>query len=61
MVANSNRRAALIKLLRRKLNQVQSQEKVSEEQVLIHELKGKLNRARQSPAAGKLSGGRWSS
>ena len=61
MVANSNRRAALIKLLRRKLNQVQSQEKVSEEQVLIHELKGKLNRARQSPAAEKLSGGRWNS
>jgi peptidoglycan hydrolase-like protein with peptidoglycan-binding domain len=60
MVGNGNRRAALIKLLRRKLKQSQSLEHISEEQMLIHELKGKLSSARQSPAAGKLSGGNWS-
>ena len=60
MIGNGNRRAALIKLLRRKLKHAQSQEHLSEEQMLIHELKGKLSSARQSPAAGKLSGGNWS-
>lgn len=60
MVGNGNRRSALIKLLRHKLKQSHNQEQVSEEQMLIHELKGKLSSARQSPAAGKLSGGNWS-
>ncbi len=60
MVGNGNRRAALIRLLRRKLKQAQNQERLSEEQMLIHELKGKLSSARQSPAAGKLSRGNWS-
>lgn len=60
MIGNGSRRAALIKLLRRKLKQTQSQERISEEQMLIHELKGKLSSARRSPAAGKLSGGNWS-
>lgn len=59
MVGNGNRRAALIKLLRRKLKQAQSRERISEEQMLIHELKGKLSSARQSPAAAKLSDGNW--
>ncbi|MEO6024932.1 MAG: peptidoglycan-binding protein [Burkholderiales bacterium] len=60
MVGNVSRRAALIKLLRRKLTQAQSQEWISEEQMVIHELKGKLSSARQSPAAGKLNRGNWS-
>ena len=59
MAGSGDRRATLIKLLRQKLKQAQNQERVSEEQMLIHELKGKLSSAWQSPAAGKLSGGKW--
>ncbi|MDQ3261799.1 MAG: peptidoglycan-binding protein [Pseudomonadota bacterium] len=61
IVGDGDRRAALIKLLRHKLKQAQSHERLSEEQILIHELKGKLSSARQSPAAGKLTGGNWGS
>ena len=60
MAGNGSRRTALIKLLHQKLKQSQRHEHISEEQMLIHELKGKLSSARQSPAAGKLSGGSWS-
>ena len=59
MIGNGNRRAALIKLLRQRLKQAQQNDLVSEEQILIHELKGKLTSARQSPAAGKMRGGNW--
>ena len=60
MAGNVSRRTALIKLLHQKLKQSQRHAHISEEQMLIHELKGKLSSARQSPAAGKLSGGSWS-
>ena len=59
MVGDGNRRAALIKLLRQKLRQSERPERLSEEQMLIHELKGKLSSARRSPAAGRLSAGNW--
>lgn len=63
MTSDENRRVALIRLLRRRLEEsrrAKRMERMNDYQMTVHELTEKLIRARQSPAAGKLSRGNWS-